>query len=129
MAILVVLTLSLGALYQWLGAVAGRTGMGLFVTLVLLLVIPCHVVGYNYQIDTLLSLAPSAHFAAWFSGKPPPSQVPLFALYGIIGLSTWLALRRRLARLQRIVDGKLNVMGVVRPQVPAQVTGGVPPAG
>jgi hypothetical protein len=113
LAILVLLTLSLGTLYQWLGAVAGRTGMGLFVTLALILIIPCHVVGYNYQVEGVLALAPSAHFAAWFNGTRPPSLVPLFALYGLIGILAWVALRRRTVRLRKIVNHKLEVMGVV----------------
>jgi len=114
--VMVVLTLSLGTLYEWLVAMAGRTGTGLFLTLLLLLVVPCHVVGYNYEIEWLLALTPSAHFASWFSSSRPPSALPLLALYGVILALSFLAVRRRVIRLERSVDRKLEHMGVIAHQ-------------
>jgi hypothetical protein len=114
LGIMTVLILSLGTLYQLLAAVLrGRTGLAvLFCTILLVLTVPAHIVGYYYHIDWLRALAPSAQFAAWFTKSAPPSPWPLLGLYGLMLIGSWLALRRWVTYLERNVDRKLHSMGV-----------------
>jgi len=101
-------------MYQWCVALAGRNGKGVFGTLVLFLVVPAHIVGYYYNVQILLALTPSAHFASWFSGSVPPSLVPLVSAYGVGLYFIWLSFRRSMSRMQDVVQQKLELMGVSR---------------
>ncbi len=112
---MLVLILAFGVSYQWALFVGGRgVGGALFVPLGMLVVAP-HILGAYYQIPLLLSLSISAQFGSWFGGfrVPPLLGVwPLLGLYGLILVVMWLSLRRALARLERVVDQKLELMGV-----------------
>jgi hypothetical protein len=107
-----VLILTLGALYQAFMLLAGRGGTGVFATFVLIVMLPFHLFGGYYGIQSLLALAPSAHFAAWLNGTPPPSLTPLLVLYlGLLAFS-WFAISRRLGQMKRTIEHKLRQMGV-----------------
>jgi hypothetical protein len=109
------LVLSLGTVYQWFVSVAGRAGRGAFSTLVAILNAPFHIVGQYYHNDFLLALTPSAHFAAWLGGWPSPRLVPLVIVYTLILVVTGALLRQRIRQAERVVDRKLEMMGVVSP--------------
>jgi hypothetical protein len=101
-------------------ALAGRSGKGVFATLVLFLVAPLHIIGYYYNIKLFLALSPSAHFTSWFAGSEAPSVLPLVIAY-LAGLGVmWLSLRRYIGRMQRLVQHKLQQMGVAQ----AAISGG-----
>ncbi len=109
---MVMLILALGVSYQWALFAGGRgVGGALLVPLAILIVAP-HILGAYYHFPLFLSLSVSAQFASWF-GVPPPLEVwPLLALYGLILIVMWLALRGALRQLTRVVDRKLEAMGV-----------------
>jgi hypothetical protein len=113
MGVATLLLLTFGIMYQWCVALAGRAGRGVFATLVLFLVVPLHIIGYFYKIDTFLALSPSAHFGSWFSGTPPPSLAPLVIAYTVGLFLMWLSLRQYIARMQMVIQQKLRNMGVV----------------
>ena len=106
------LLLTLGIMYQWCAALAGRNGKGIFGTMVLFLVVPAHITGYYYSLPILLAITPSAHFASWFTGSPPPSLLPLVIVYAVGLYFIWLSLRRSINRTQHVVQQKLELMGV-----------------
>jgi hypothetical protein len=115
-ATMVIMIVSLGILYQWIVLLAGRGGLGTMLTLVSLAVVVPHLVGEYYQIDWVTAFSPSAHFSGWLFGrllnKPLLNPVPMLAAYMALGLLLEVSLRRRLSRLGRQVDRKLEQMGV-----------------
>jgi hypothetical protein len=109
-----VVLFALGMLYQWCVAIAGRSGYGVFMTGTLLLLIPLHVVGYNYGLPMLLSLTASAQFASWLGELPPLPLWPILLLYGGIFLFAETAVQRQVKLWQRVVHQKLKQMGVAQ---------------
>jgi hypothetical protein len=108
------LLMTLGTVYQWFISIAGRSAKGAFLTFLMILIVPFHILGYYYQINLLLALSPSAHFLSWFQESPPPALLPLFVAYGGLLVLMWWSLRRRVARMSAVVDEKLVQMGVVK---------------
>jgi hypothetical protein len=110
-----VLLLALGSLHQWFVFIAGRAGKVGLVTFAAIIILPLHLFGAYYDNQSLLALSPSAHFAYWFSGRVLPHLEYMLAVYAGLFLWSWLSLRRRIGRLEKIVDGKLQIMGVAKP--------------
>jgi hypothetical protein len=112
----VVLTLAFGALHQWFVLVGGRHGIPLM-TLVLIMAVGLPVLlGRIEGLDWLIPLSPGAHFVEWFGGpRATYNLLPMLGLYaGLAGLA-WLSVRGRLRRLEKVVDQKLERMGVTPP--------------
>jgi hypothetical protein len=109
------LVIALGIVCQFALFVSGRTGTGVFLTFVTILVLPVFLFGHYYQVDLLMALSPIAYYSSWLSGTPSPSVLPLLCEYALLALLGWFAIRRRLGRLQAIVNGKLGIMGVQTP--------------
>jgi hypothetical protein len=82
---------------------------------VLLLDLPVHIVGSYYGLNKVLACSASAHFRHWLTGLPPLNPLPVLGLYGLLFAATALSLYGRIHRLERIVDGKLRLMGVLKP--------------
>lgn len=101
-----------GLMNQWFQFVGGRPGRGIFLTVLVLMIVPVHLIGHFYQISTLEAVTPSSYFGAWFSGGDPPNALFLVGVYGAILIATGVSLYRRLNRLERAVDRKLQQMGV-----------------
>jgi hypothetical protein len=108
------LMLSLGTLHQWFAFIAGQSGRAVLVTILVIIILPLHLLGEYYQSEFLLALTPSAHFGRWFSGRPLPHLEYMLTVYAGILLWCWLSLRRRIGRLEKIIDRKLQIMGVVK---------------
>jgi hypothetical protein len=108
------LMLSLGTLHQWFAFIAGQSGRAVLVTILVIIILPLHLLGEYYQSDFLLTLTPSAHFGRWFSGRTLPHLEYMLAVYVGLLLWCWLSLRRRIGRLQKIIDRKLQKMSVVK---------------
>jgi hypothetical protein len=108
------LIVSLGTLFQLLAALlSGRTGLTtLFLTILLVLLVPPHVLGYYYQIDWLSALSASAHVVSWSNNTAAPSLWQLVGLYIAIFIFSWVGLRRWMSYLGQTVDRKLQSMGV-----------------
>jgi hypothetical protein len=81
---------------------------------VILLVVPAHILGEFYQLDPLAGFAPSAHFVHWFGGARDLPLYPALAVYGFLGAGSFLSFRRRMVRREKVVDQKLEQMGVSR---------------
>jgi hypothetical protein len=110
-----VLLLSLGTVYQWCVALAGQLGRGVLLTLAMLLILPPHLVGYYYDIGWLQALTPSAQFIAWADPVAMWPLWPMLVLYGALLVLTWGSLRAYVARVEKMVDSKLQQMGVHQP--------------
>jgi hypothetical protein len=108
------LLLSLGTFYQWCLAIGPRGGTGVFWVVVILLAVPAHIAGDYYHLSILAGLAPSAHFAHWLGGMGDLPLYPMAAVYGLLGAASWVAFRDRMARRTKIVDKKLELIGVIR---------------
>jgi hypothetical protein len=106
------LLLTLGTLHQWFVFIAGRTGKAALVSFLAIITLPLHVLGEYYQNEFLLALCPTAHFARWFTGSTLPHLEYMLAVYGGLLLWSWVSLRRRITRLEQIIDRKLQQMGV-----------------
>lgn len=113
-AVTSLLLLSLGTVYQWFVFIGGRNGKGIFLSLVLILTVPFHIVGYYYQIQFMYAIAPSAHFVHWLRGMGYLTPVPLLILYSLLFVLARISLTRRLHGLEAVVDRKLETMGVGR---------------
>jgi len=115
MATMVVLVLAFGALDQWIMFLAGRGGLGMLTTLIALVVAIPHLVGHYYELEWLLILSPSYHVGRWFSDPVPlDNLVPLLGVYGAVWLLASFSLRRRMRRLERAVNKKLQQMGALQ---------------
>jgi hypothetical protein len=112
------LILFLGTLHQRAVLLAGRLGAGAFFVVAMTLDVPFHIVGQYYGLNKVLALSPSAHFRRWIDGQPALDALPVLGFYGVLFVVTAVSLYRRIHRLERIVDGKLRLMGVGKP-VPA----------
>jgi hypothetical protein len=112
---MMLLLLSLGTLYQWFVFIAGRYGKTAFVLFLLLADLVPHILGSYYQLPLLLALSPSANAVRWLQPGVPIglNPLPLLVLYGVALVVAWSSLRRRIDRLEEIVDHKLRQMGVV----------------
>ncbi len=110
--------LTLGTLHQWFVLVAGRPGKAVLVTFVAIIIVPLHLFGEYYHRELVLALSPSAHFAYWFIGRPLSHLEYMLGVYAGLLLWSWLSLRRRIRRLEKIVDGKLQTMGVANAAKP-----------
>jgi hypothetical protein len=110
-----VLLLTLGTLHQWFVFVAGRSGKAGLVTFAAIIILPLHLFGEYYHNEFLLALSPSAHFAYWFSGRLLPHLEYMLVVYAGLLLWSWLSIRRRIGRLEKIVDEKLQRMGLAKP--------------
>lgn len=108
------LLLTLGTLHQWFVFIAGRAGKVALLTFVVIIILPLHLLGEYYHSEFLLTLSPSAHFAYWFTGRSLPHLEYLLAVYAALLIGSWLSLRRRIRRLEKIIDGKLQDMGVTK---------------
>jgi hypothetical protein len=61
----------------------------------------------------ILDLVPGLHVVSWFdSSVPRPSPIPLVVAYTLLLGLTWRSLRKRLARMEAVIDRKLEAMGV-----------------
>jgi hypothetical protein len=109
------LLLTLGTLYQWFVFIAGRNGKTVFVSCVAILILPPHLLGEYYQNEFLLGLTPTAHIANWLSGSRLAHVEYMLAGYAALLLGSWLSLRRRMGHLERVIDRKLQTMGVAKP--------------
>ncbi len=107
-----VLLLSLGTLYQWFVFIAGRFGKTAFVLFLMLIDLVPHIVGSYYDLPWLLTLSPSAQAVRWLQPNvgEPLSPLPLLAVYGAALVVAWLSLRRRLNRLEEVVDRRIRQM-------------------
>jgi hypothetical protein len=117
-AVTTVLLLSLGTLYQWFVFIAGRYGKTAFVLFLLMVDILPHALGRYYELPLVVALSPSAHFIGWIEPKSATSAellspLPLLVVYGGALIATWWSLRRRIGRLEAVVDRRLQLMGVV----------------
>jgi hypothetical protein len=106
-----IVLLTYGLLYQLCVAVAGKSGRMIWGTLLLLLNIPTHVVGYRFNLNILLELSPSAQVAAWFQGGELLNSGPLLALYGAGLALMGYALSRYMTGMESIIERKLRGMG------------------
>jgi hypothetical protein len=104
-----------GTFQQWFLLLAGRAGWVAFLTLIVVLTIPLHLLGAYYQSPDILALTPSAHFADWLGGPAVPRLAPLWFFYSLLLAAPWLAIHRRLRRMAKIVDQKLQGMGALKP--------------
>jgi hypothetical protein len=109
------LMLTLGTLHQWFVFVAGRAGKAGLVTFLAIIVLPLHLFGEYYHNEYVLALSPSAHFAYWFSGRILPHPEYMLAVYGGLLLWSGVSIRRGVGRLEKVIDSKLQTMGVVKP--------------
>jgi hypothetical protein len=111
----VVLTLAVGTVYQWWVLLAGRSGTGMTMALLLLLVaVGPHLLGYYYKDEWMLNLSPSYHFARWLFGPAGESNPQvMLGIYGLVLVLVWYSLRRRLQHLAKLVDNRLERMGVL----------------
>jgi hypothetical protein len=107
------LLLVLGTFQQWFLLLGGRAGWGAFLTLVVVLTVPVHLLGTYYESPEILALTPSAHFARWLGDLPAPHLAPLWIVYTLFLVAPWLAVQRRLRRMEKVVDHKLQGMGVL----------------
>jgi hypothetical protein len=112
--VMVLLLLSLGTFYQWCLAIGPRGGTGVFWVVVILLAIPAHIAGDYYHLRILAGFSPSAHFAHWLGGMPELPLYPMVAAYGLLGAASVVSFRDRMVRRAKIVDQKLELMGVTR---------------
>jgi hypothetical protein len=115
------LILAFGAVHQWILLIGGRSGVGLLVTLMVILVGVPHAVGRYYNLELVEALSPSAQFISWLNAKPGVPMLPwypLAILYALLPAVAWFSFRKHLNRLERAVDKKLQSMGV-----PAAVRG------
>lgn len=117
-ALMVVLILACGTGWQWCQVIMGRSGGGVFTTLLALGVLAPHFLGRFYQEPWLLALTPSAYFVSWILPDSPlivgPMQsiAPILLLYLLVfGLTRW-DLSRRMRRAEQQVDDQLRQMGV-----------------
>ena len=108
------LLLSLGTLRQWCVAVGGRSGRGVFFTLGLILMLPVYLVGLYFQSDEVEAFSPIGHFVHWFNQGEPLNPLPLLLVYGTLLILTWVLLRRYVARVEKVVVRKLQLMGATK---------------
>jgi hypothetical protein len=108
------LMLTFGTLHQWFVFIAGRNGKAALATLMVIIILPLQLVGEYYHSAFLLALSPTAHFGRWLSGGYLPHLEYLLVVCAGLLLWSWLALRRRIRRLEEITDQKLLQMGVTK---------------
>ena len=115
-----------GALFQWNSLIFGRSGHAMIVLFIAGLIAPYYL-GLIEQVGWLAQLSPFAHYTRWFGEKPDAFNAIFRADIGdfdmlpillvILGLVAFLArtsFRARMRYLARVVDRKLEKMGVVR---------------
>jgi hypothetical protein len=138
-ALMVILLLALGTLYQWFLMVAGGNGAAVFMGLVMILVLVPHLSGlYLQELDQnrliraavtsapapplrmgvpqwVMAISPSAHFGQWFMDPEQSLNLtPIVVLYAAIFLWSWTSIRRRLRRFGQTVHNKLEKMGALK---------------
>jgi hypothetical protein len=115
---IVILTLSIGVLYQLIMFIPGKRRTILSNLISLVIFVP-YLVGKleeYYPVGLLLDLSPIDHFRHWLKpGMEPRNLLPLLLLYGWVLLGAGVAVYLRLRRMQTAVDQKLLAMGVARP--------------
>jgi hypothetical protein len=110
--------LALGTVHQRAVLLAGRNGVAAFFLVFIILDMPVHTIGQYYGLNKVLAFSASAHFNCWIQEQPPLNPLPVLGVYGLLFAVTALSVYGRIHRLERIVDGKLRLMGVGEP-VPA----------
>ncbi len=111
-----------GALYQWIALAFNRAGRGFFISFLLLLVLPADLSGRYFHNEWLISMTPIGHFDAWLHDRPTTDMLPVCLLYLTIGLIATYRTHRRQRAMNRIVDIKLNKMGVTSTLMAGAVT-------
>jgi hypothetical protein len=131
------LLLAYGTVHQWFMLVARRQGFAVFLLFVIVVNAVPAVLGtiwYEYAVEksgvrydqtgltkisdrvpsnVVLDITPGAHFAYWFGADVPrPRLLVLVPVYGALLVGMWLLLRGRVARMENVVDRKLEAMGV-----------------
>jgi hypothetical protein len=106
------LATALGVTYQWFVLVANRSGAALFVVAALALILVPALIGGYLHISLLAALSPIAQVLAWASDDPWLNVGPLYALWGIVLVGSWIQLGRRIAAHQRFIERTLAAMGV-----------------
>ena len=111
-----------GALYQWIAIAFNRAGRGFFISSLLLLVLPADLSGRYFRNEWLISMTPVGHFDAWLHDRPTVDMLPVCLLYLTIGLIAMYRTHWRQRAMSRIVDIKLEKMGVSSALVAGAVT-------
>lgn len=111
-----VLILAYGAVFQWNSLIFGRSGNGIIVLFVACLVAPYYI-GLIEDVGWLTYVSPIPHFTQWFAERPGEVEMLLIPLAPLGGLQ-FLAessFAARMRYLGRVVDRKLQTMGVTPP--------------
>lgn len=134
LAVLIVtllVTFSVGILYQWMVLVADRSGAAMCITVVGTLMVVPLIVGEYYDHDLARAASPVSQFVQWLrvgtrtpvvaeglvdAGAQPLSLAPLVLAYGALLIYAWASLRRRLGAHTRAIQHRLGQMGVAPPQ-------------
>jgi hypothetical protein len=124
-AIMVVWTLAFGTLHQWLILIGGRQVIPFLFILVIFLSGGPALLGQYDRLGWLVPLSPGIHFVYWFGGRGPGvppafNAAPLIGIYGALLILAWLALRRRMALVDRWITHKLRQMGALPAAVQAK---------
>jgi hypothetical protein len=101
-----------GSLYQWIAIAFNRAGRGYFISFLLLLILPADLLGRYFHNEWLVTMTPIGHFQAWFSERPTIDMLPVSLLYLTIGVIAMYRIHWRQKAMNRIVDIKLEKMGV-----------------
>jgi hypothetical protein len=113
--IIALVLLSLGTYYQWCVAIGTRGGAWVFWSTMIMLTVPAHVAGSYFHLQVVMGATLSAHVGAWVNGMPEPPVLPLILVYTALLITSFFSFRSRMIRRERVVDQKLEQMGVVAP--------------
>lgn len=123
LALTSLIVLTFGSIYQWMVTVANKYGSSMFILLLFVAVALPAVAGAITEgqraqrvqgpMNIWLELSPVIHYIAW-GGAPlgMPNLTWIALIYSACFVLTLLGTRRRLGRIVRRVEAKLETMGV-----------------